>query len=373
MLQYNNTIESIIEALRAIASPLIGLELQWHLREDLQDYGPDRMVWILALHAIVEIAGSEHSRFSTMPLTAFAAEEPHERREAHRIAHEMADRYHVPLYAPSVEDHGGHGGSAWIRSIGVGAEVPYSIQWEAKWWTDEGAPCSDNGTLAISAVSGEDACMKCSRELLNRFRQRPLGYRCYMHGRSEHTCWSYHHESHVPIEEIREIAFQEAGYPSRIARALLAKAADVTALSLMVAFESSFGIRMEQLGPIARWRSGDVSDAELDAELATRIEDARPSWDGPRVLRTARREGRSVAGCIREKLQHGERRINIVVQLREAFDIRLSDAKDIVERCDRPFPFSYLSADMEIARQKDDAKIDGWIEEVITNARRPPR
>jgi hypothetical protein len=358
-VQNKDTVDSIVEAIGAIASPLVGLELQWDLRE-VEDYGPDRTVWIVALHAIVGAAGWEHSRFSTMPLTTFAAETLEERREAHRIAGEAADRLHLPLYAPSVEDHGGQGDSAWIRSIEVGPEVPYQLQWEAGWWTDEGAHCSDNGTLVICATSGDEACTKGVRELRQRFRQRPLHYRCYIPESSQHTSLYSFHESQTPIEEIREIAFREAGCPSRIARALAAKAASVTALSLMVAFYDSFRLSMDQLGALARWRTGELSDAELDAELAMLIEDRRSQWDGPRLLRTARREGRSVARCIDEKLQCGEGRVGVVVQVREAFNIGLSDAKQIVERCDRSYSSRLSSADA--ARF---AEADRWIEEAI--------
>lgn len=351
---------------KAVTAPLLALELQWDLEEDDRGHA----YWILELHAIIEASGWDHSRFSTTALTTFPAESIDERHKALRLAQALAERCHLPLHAPPLDDkygRGGQGGSAWIRNAGTGPEAPYLVQWDVEWWTDEGVACTEAGTQIVNAVSGEAACRAQSKQLEIRFRSRPLRYRTYTPDSIAMRWWNYCSPPRPPIEEIREIAFRETGCPSRIAHAVVTKSPDMTTLSLMVAFERSFHLWIDSLGSLARWRSGELSDAELDAELAPRIENQRPKWDGPRVLRSALTAGRSVAACIREKLKRGERTICVARQLREAFDIDSGQIKLIISLCAQR-QLGDATADETEARKKD-AIADQMIEKLITASR----
>src|SRR5438552_901526 len=133
-------VEQLAAAVRRIDGR-IGLELQWDLRED-DDMQCD---WMLALHVIVERPGPHHSRYSTIELVWFDAQELVQRHEAHRVAAAVAAATELPLHAPPVEDRGGQGDSAWIRAQPASAPHAYELAWEARWWTDDGVPAHASG------------------------------------------------------------------------------------------------------------------------------------------------------------------------------------------------------------------------------------
>src|SRR5438067_4395213 len=133
--------------------------------------------WMLALHVIVERPGPYHSRYSTIELVRFEAEDLVQRHEAHRVAAAVAATSGLPLRAPPIEDRGGQGDSGWIRAQPVSAPHAYELAWEARWWTDDGESAHASGVEHVVATSGCDADVVLSRELKHRFPSRPLSIR----------------------------------------------------------------------------------------------------------------------------------------------------------------------------------------------------
>lgn len=326
-------IEQLAAAVRCV-DRRIGLELQWETRDD-DDALLVRCYWILALHVIIEQPGPAHSRFSTIEVARFEAEELEQRREAHRIAAAVAVETGLPLHAPPVGDRGGQGDSAWIRAQPVGASHAYKLVWEAQWWTDDGEPANASGVEHVSASSGRDADIQLSREMNRRFPSRPLSVR--IHGGTpygsggEGASWP----ADLPDRErVRAIALTEGCRASGIARHLVARVPSLTTLELMNAFNQSFSITLETLAPLAAWRSGALDDAALDAALP-QIARGRDDWDRPRRLREAHAAGKSIAAFLREERRTAGM-VRLAVDLIDAFRIPLRDAKQFVDGCRDP-------------------------------------
>ena len=256
-------IEQLADRVRRV-DDRVGLELQWDLDED------DDMHcnWMLALHAIVERPGPDHSSYSTVEVARFAAEQLEERLRALRIA-----------------------------------------------------------------SSGRDAELLLSRELKRRFSSRPLSIQIdggsRYGGGGEAASWP---DALPDRERVREIALTEGCRASAIARALVARIPEVTALALMIAFSESFAITLEALVPLAAWRRGALDDAALDAALP-HLTRHRDDWDRVRRLREARAAGTSIAAFVREERHRAAGPVKLVMDLIDAFGMRLGDAKQFVDDC----------------------------------------
>jgi hypothetical protein len=294
----------------------VAVELEWDIHED--DDG--ETTWVLALHAIVEAPGPDHSEYSTVRLAAFPAESLDDRREAHRVTAGVAARAGIPWHAPPLDEQGGRGGSAWIRARPPGAPVPYPFAWSARWWSDDGREHATQGTESVSARSGRDAQIELQRQLEVRFPERPL--EMLLEGQRIRILAT----TSIDVDAVRATALVEGSRPSRIARSL----AGASGRSLMIAFEHAFGLRFESLGALARWRAGELDDTALDAALAAAVSGNRATWDRPRRLRELRARGESVAAAIRADRQAGM--IVLIVAAREAFGLSLAQAKELVDR-----------------------------------------
>jgi hypothetical protein len=335
-------VEELAAAVRRIDSR-IGLELQWDLRED------DRTHWMLALHVIVARPGPQHSRYSTIEITQLEAGELQQRREAHGIAAAVAEATALPLHAPPIEDRGGQGDSAWIRSQPVGSPHAYKLTWEAQWWTDDGEPANASGVEHVAASSGRAAYILLSRELRRRFPSLPL--HTIIRGSEERYeafggfCVGAGWPASLPDRErVREIALTEGCRASAIARGLVARVPDLTPLTLMIAFEEAFGIQFGELAPLASWRKGTLDDAGLDAVLP-HVADNRDCWNRILRLREAHTSGKSVAAMVREEWRHAGA-VRMCRDLMDAFGFSLGDAKVFVDDCRDP---------------RDDAKLDAQL------------
>jgi hypothetical protein len=229
------------------------------------------MDWMLALHVIVERPGRDHSRYATIEIAQFEADELQPRRDAQGIAAAVAKATALPLHAPPLEDRGGQGDSAWIRTQPVGSPHAYELTWEARWWTDDGEPANASRVEHVAASSGHDADFQLTRELWRRFPSRPLSLNIRGYGgRYEDigSCVGAGWPTLLPDRErVREIALTEGCRASAIARGLVARVPELTTLALMIAFSEGFGISLEVVASLAGWRKGTLDDAELDAAL----------------------------------------------------------------------------------------------------------
>ena len=326
--------DAILCALIALPAPPIGLELQWALYED----DDDQTCWALVLHAILELPGWYHSVYSTAELFRWPAETLEHRQHAHRQAQAVATRVNLRLHAPPMEQKGGQGESAWLRAAPPGPAHAYPVHWEIEWWTDEGQPRQDRGTELVTALSGKAACWAHEEVLRSRHAVRPLRLRAFTTGRGEReTSWyEVRTPDHAGLrrDEVCAIAFAERGVPSRIARAMLARAPQATALQVMTAFSDTFDVALASLAILEPWRAGEVADAALDDALSRYIAYSRPHWDGARQLREVRSARKSVAAHVREMLQAGAGILVVNSVLREAFELGLMEAKDFLARCE---------------------------------------
>jgi hypothetical protein len=224
----NALVEKLVTEVYALARPRVALELQWELIEDVPQDG--YCAWVLDLHVVIEQPGWHHSQYSTLRLHRFPAEELAERRDAHRIAEVVAERTHLTLHAPPVEDHEGQGGSGWLRKAPIGPAVAYDCSWEARWWTDEGRTEEARGSEPVHAESGERARSRLETQLESRFPRRPLSLRLEVAGEPRWAKCSAPYPTELPgPDAIRAIAVAESCRASRIARALPA----TSGLSLM--------------------------------------------------------------------------------------------------------------------------------------------
>jgi hypothetical protein len=328
------TTDAIIGALTALPAPAIGVELQWTLHEDDDDWPR----WVLVLHGILELPGWNHSVYSTTEVSRWPAETLEQRHHAHREAQAVATSMNLWLHAPPVEDRGGQDGSAWLRSQPPGQAHVYPVQWELAWWTDDGQPREDRGVELVSALSGEAACWAHERVLRTRHAVRPLRLRTFTTGRgARETSWhelSASDHAGLHREEVCAIAFAEQAVPSRIARVIVARAPQATALQLMTAFSDTFDVDLASLIILVPWRAGEVADVVLDDALAKYIESSRPHWDGVRQLREVRSARRSVAAHVREMRLAGAGILIVNSVLREAFGLSLMEAEDFLSRCE---------------------------------------
>lgn len=346
-------VEELAAAVRGV-NRRVGLELQWDLSdEDEPPFGYAR--WMLALHVIVARPGPDHSRYSTIALAQLEADQPEQRRDAHRIAAAVAAATALPLHAPPLEDRGGQGDSTWIRSLPAGPPHPYELTWEVRWWTNDGAPATASGAEHVTATSGHDADILLRRELRRRFSGLPLwlkirgsGERYEGFGSEVGAAWP----SLLPdLERVRAIALTEGCRAAGVARGLVARVPALTPLELMIAFSEAFEIRFEDLAPLASWRKGALGDAELDAALP-HVADHRHRWDRVRRLRDAQAAGQSVAAMLREE-RGPAGVVRLVRDLRFAFDISLGEAKELVDSCRDPRDDAQLDAQLaRAARSK---------------------
>jgi hypothetical protein len=320
-------VDAIVAAARRIADR-VAIELQW----DLDGDDDDRTRWVLALHVVVARPGPVHSAYSTIELARLPADELDARRVAHRLAGAVADALGLSLQAPPVEDQGGRGESAWIRAQPVGAPHAYKRAWEVAWWRDDGEAVHARGTDHIVAISGRAANLQLGRVLANRFPVRPLEYS--FDGGPRYGGGGAAPARFPDRERVRAIAWTEGGRASGIARGLVARVPDATALELMLAFQDGFGIRLAALAPLAAWRRGVLDDAALDAALP-QVQENRDDWDRPRRLREARAAGRSVAAMVRAD-GRAPSLLRLVMDLGEAFGMSLRDAKEFADRCSDP-------------------------------------
>ncbi|WP_163992935.1 hypothetical protein [Pyxidicoccus caerfyrddinensis] len=329
----NETVEKLVAEVEAIAQPRVALELQWGVIDD--ESREEYSAWVLDLHAIVEQPGRHHSQYSTLPLHRFPAEALTDRSDAHRIAEVVAERTHLALHAPPVEDRGGPGGSDWLRKTPIGPPVAYDCNWEASWWTDEGRREEARGREPVRAESGRLAGARLVGQLASRFPQRPLSLRVDAAGERSHMDRSVPYPAELPeADTIRALALAEACRASRIARGLPA----TSGLSLMLAFAAAFEgwpIAMSTYAPLAAWRRGELDDAALDDAVSPVIDRTRDDWDRPRRLCEVKARGDSVAAFIRNEQRKGHysNNIQLVRALLKTFGLSLGDAKHFVYSC----------------------------------------
>ncbi|WP_163990289.1 hypothetical protein [Pyxidicoccus caerfyrddinensis] len=329
----NETVEKLVAEVNAIAQPRVALELQWEVINDESREGYS--AWVLELHAIVEQPGLHHSQYSTLPLHRFPVEALTDRRDAQRIAEVVAERTHLALHAPPVEDSGGTGGSGWLRRAPIGPPVAYDCSWEASWWTDEGRREEARGHEPVHAESGELAGARLMKQLASRFPQRPLSLSVDAAGERHNTSHSVPYPAELPeADAIRALALAEACRASRIARALPA----TSGLSLMLAFAAAFEgwpTAMSTYAPLAAWRRGELDDAALDDAVSPRIDRTRDDWDLPRRLREVKARGDSVAAFIRneQRKRQYSNNIQLVRALFQTFGLSLGEAKVFVSDC----------------------------------------
>jgi hypothetical protein len=309
----------------------IALELQWGLTED----DDDRTRWVLELHAIVAKPGLDHSRYTSIPLERFPAEELDERRQAMRAATVIAEQRGLPLHAPPIADRGGHGGSRWIRAQEPGPSVLYDVTWRASWWTDAGQHVERDGVERFGAITGEAARSAIEAQLEERFRDRPLEIATTVCDATRR--WSPMRTvsaETASVDELRRIALDQP--PSRVARALVEREPAASARTLMIAFEDAFHIQLAGLTTLARWLARELDDDALDDALTDSIARTRPDWDRPRRLREAYAAGGSVAAFVRNERLDGANAIRLIIGLRDVFGTELRDAKELVECCSDP-------------------------------------
>jgi hypothetical protein len=308
------TIDALVE--RVLAHPArVALELQWEVRED----NDERCYWELELHVIVEVPGPKHSRYSTVRIHPWSAEELDERREAHRVARAVAERTRLVLHAPPVEDQGGQGESAFLRAAPAGDPVGYPVDWEVTWWTTDGRRHVAVGSEGVEAASGDAAEIELARRLA-RWPFRPLTITTNGSPRTQYQGAL----TGVPTTWALRTAGRETARASAVAR----RFAEASPLALIVGFTHAFHRWLDAMEPIGAWRAGELSDAALDHAID--LAHNRPDWERPLQLEECWRAGSSVAAFLRAIRSDAYNTLVLIRDLREIFDLGLGDAKSFV-------------------------------------------
>jgi hypothetical protein len=316
-------VAALVDRVRESDSP-VGLELQW----DLVELDDGIVNWLLELHVIVAVPGLQHSGYSTIFIDALPAEQLAEREAAVALATRVAQAVGLPLHAPAIEGRGGQGGSAWLRARLVGPPVPYDVDWQASWWTDDARRIEASGSERIEATSGERALDVVQTRLLTRFVDRPLDVRTTVCG--ETRARSMAADAETDVDELRARALTSR--PAQLATLLSA----ASPRALVLAFSTAFYYGIDAMRVLARWRAGELDDAALDAELAPKLDATRPSWDRPRRLREADANGRSIAALLRDERTGSRDTVRAMRDLMDVFGVSLAQAKQIVSDCSRP-------------------------------------
>jgi len=324
----------------------IGLELQWKSRGGDDD---EPYVIMLALHVIVARPGEHHSQYSTIEITRFDAADLDQRRTVHRLAAAVAESTRLPLHTPPLETEFRTSGSAWIAAQPVGPLHSYEVAWKARWFEENGAPAQASGVANVPAISGREADRIFSREIPRRFSGRVLSVGTQIGSLRSGGGHMDNWPNILPsMERVREIAVTEGSRASCIARGLVARAPDATALDLMIAYHQAFYLAIDALVPLAAWRRGTVDDAALDAALP-QIAENRESWSRPGRLREARAAGQSIAAFMRQEAYPGNF-VRLTVDLMDTFGIPLGSAKTFVDNCRDPRNDAQL--DEQLARDE---------------------
>ena len=269
-------VEVVKRALGVIAEPLVALELRWEPRGDEIE-----TFWQLELHAIVAKPGDDHSVYSSVPLYSLPAHTLEQRQDTHAIARTIADASALPLHAPAVEDEVPRDYSTWIDRQPAGPMLRYTFTWEARYWTDAGIEEHVRGTDVIEETCGRAARYAIYGQLADRFAPRPLTLE--LADRVALTLGAPYPTGLPAIPQLRELARTHACRPSPIARDVVERAPNATALQLMLAFRAAFTPRGE-LAPyrvLGAWHTGNADAVVLDDVLTPLITNARRSWDRP--------------------------------------------------------------------------------------------
>lgn len=292
----------------------VALELQHGLRDDHHE----QTHRVLDLHVIVEAPGPKHSRYSTVFVRQFFAEDQAERDEAHRIAREIAAAVGLPLHAPHPAASGGQGESSFLRALPVGEPVGYPIVWSASWWTRDGRRHLAAGTEIVDAASGDAACAELERRLA-RWPLRPLTLHVgETHGRA-------YGAPELPGDTVRalRVAARQDPRASAVARQFPA----ATPLALILGFAEAFHCWLDALEPLGAWRAGEITDRALDA--AADIAASRDDWERGFLLEECHAAGRSVTAFLRATRPWNT--IRVFLDIRELFELSFGAAKGFVD------------------------------------------
>jgi hypothetical protein len=164
--------------------------------------------------------------------------------------------------------------------------------------------------------------------LRNRFSDRPLDLSASVCG--ETRTRSIAGDVQSDSDTLRALALTSR--PSQLATTLAA----ASPRALVLAFSTAFYCTVDAMLALARWRTCELDDAALDAELAPKLDATRHSWDRPRRLREAYADGRSVAALLRDERAGSRDTIRAMRDLMDVFGISLRHAKEIVGWCSQP-------------------------------------
>lgn len=316
-----------------LAGRCVAIELQWVLVDD---------DWMLDLHAIVDAPGPDHSAYKAQALDRFAATTVLDREHAHASAEHIAHDLGVPLEAPDLGTLGGKTGSRWIERAAPGPLYGYPLRWTAFGWTDDGEQRETTGRDTMYATSGQAAAEQLADDLVTRLEGGAL--RVFVEGDDDAHA---RRDSPPPYpsaahsrDAVRTLAMTSP--PSTIAKAL---DPSLTAFELIVVFSECFHWWHEELVALAAWHV-DRDDSALDAALAPKVEQTRPTWDRPRRIREAFAAGRSVAALLRAEGLFD--RIRLFIQMREVFDITLGGVKEFLDRVQDPANDAMLDASLRL-------------------------
>lgn len=306
----------------------VAVELQW----DLDGDDDDDCEWFLGLYVVVERPGEIHARYDCIALgVKFPTETREQREDAVASAGAVAAEADLPVRVPDVTDRGGHRGSNWIRDQ-VTTRATFAVSCEVRWWSDDGMAMDASGVDTVEASSGDDAEMLVTRQLLERFAQRPMTVNAWW--RTKQLGWTHglaYPDAFPDMLTVRRRALDLDARPSAIARMLVARVPTATALQLMVVFEDSFYCWFGRLDPLARWKRGDIDDDALDAALSLR--DSQDDWSRAVRLQDAFAAGRSIAAMMRAEYRTAPNSLHAMRSLREAFPIGFGAANVFVDDC----------------------------------------
>jgi hypothetical protein len=292
-------IGEILGQLRAQPDRVLAIELQWG--GSSFDKVAGRWQNSLELCAIVAAPGWQDSRFRSVVVAELPANDQTERSGALTLAQAVGARLAVPCSHPDLgpdgEDFGQTHFSRWVAAQGPSPVIGFEVRWQAEYWTDEGVPQTASGVEQASGRNGHDACDRARAALHARLGSSdgPVTVRCTVPELHENTGredpFPMGIESgprrwiDVAVEDMRRMrrAGDGCGHIVRwlMMRALPAVEPDTvlpshavpTTMALMWAMHQAFGIPLEELALIGPWRSGHLSDADLD--IATEAE-----WSG---------------------------------------------------------------------------------------------
>ena len=333
----NETCDSLEARARSFGPPVAALEVH---ESSGYDTAVQRWVNRFKVCAVLRAPGPDDSRFRVEPIGYLlvghgGVVDSAVCEVALRTLNDLAGRLDAPLYPPAGQAMA-CGSPGWIMTQGPSPERIWHIEWEVVSWQPDGRRMASSGKREEVQASGNAALAAADRGLEDA-RRRPFEYirLCVETQQRSQSRWSLPYPSLAPSKRaIRERA-AEAQTFSAIACGLAEEAPELSILERMVVLEQALMYDLRSLVPLGAFYRGEIGAEALETDLRERLRDKESWWRLSLDLDRAFSREQSVSSVLHAYYAKHPWPMALIVGLREAFDIGLAAAKDVMDTaCD---------------------------------------